>query len=112
MRKGFQSRKRLFTIFLNCEGQVLVDKLPEKTTLTGTYYRQNILPGVIQDIEQKRPTTDVKDVHLHHDNASPHKANIVNYYLEEQEPQVLPHSSYRPDLAPVSSGCSLHSRSV
>ena len=73
-RKGLQSRKRLFTIFFNCEGAVLVDILPEKTTLTGTYYRQNILPGVNQDMEQKRPTTGVKDVLLHHDNASPHKA--------------------------------------
>ena len=29
-RKGFQSRKRLFTIFFNCKGPVLVDILPEK----------------------------------------------------------------------------------
>ena len=89
-RKGFQSRKRLFTIFFTCEGPVLVDILPEKTTLTGTYYRQNILLGVIQDIEQKRPTTGVKDVLLHHDNVSPHKAKIVKDYIEKQELQVLP----------------------
>ena len=50
VRKGFQSRKRLFTIFFNCEGPVLVDILPKKTTLTGVYYGQNILPGVIQAI--------------------------------------------------------------
>ena len=71
-RKGFQTRKRLFTIFFNCEGPVLVDILPKKTTLTVTYYRQNILPGVIQDIEQKRPTTGVGGVLLHHDDASSH----------------------------------------
>ena len=88
-RKGFQSRDRLFTIFFNCEGVVLVDILPEKTTHTGTYYRQNILTGVIQNIEQKRPTTGVKDVLLHHDNASPHTAKIVKDYLEEQELQVF-----------------------
>ena len=29
---------------------------------------------MIQDIEQKRPTTGVKDVLLPHENASPHKA--------------------------------------
>ena len=92
-RKGFQSRKRLFTIFFNCEGAVLVDILPEKTTLTGTYHCQNILPGVIQNIEQKRPTTGIKDVFLHHDNASPHTAKIVKDYLEEQELQVLPPST-------------------
>ena len=44
-RKGFQSRKRLFTVFFNCEEPVFVDILPEKTTLTGTYYRQNIYPA-------------------------------------------------------------------
>ena len=64
-RKGFQSRKHLFAIFFNCEGPVLVDILPEKTTHTGTYYCHNILPSVIQDIEQKRPTTGVKDSVLH-----------------------------------------------
>ena len=71
-RNGFQSRKHLFTIFFNCEGPVLVDILPEKTTLSGTYYRQNILPSVIKDIEQKRSTTGVKDFLLHGDNTSPH----------------------------------------
>lgn len=98
--KGFQSRKRLFTIFFNHEGPVLVDILPEKMTLTGTYYRQNILPGVIQEIEQKRPTTGVKDVLLLHDNASPHKSKVVKKYLEDQQLQVLPHPPYSPDLAP------------
>ena len=74
--------------------------MPDKSTLTGAYYRPNILPGVIQDIEQKRPTTGVKDVLLHHDNASLHKAKIVKDYSEEQELQVLLHPPYSPDLAP------------
>ena len=99
-RKGFQRRKHLFAIFFNCEGPVLVDTLPKKTTLTGTYYHQNILPGVIQDTEQKRPTTGLKDVLLHHDNPSPDKAKTVKDYLEEQQLQVLPHPPYSPDLAP------------
>ena len=55
---------------------------------------------MIQDIEQKRPTTGEKDVLLHHDSASPHKATIVKHYLEELELQVLPHPPYSSDLAP------------
>ena len=55
---------------------------------------------MIQDIEQKLPTTGVKDVLLHHDNASPHKTKIVKDYLEKQGLQVLPHPPYSPDLAP------------
>ena len=95
------SRKtRLGFFIFNCEGPVLVDILPAETTPTGTDYRHNILPGVIQDIEQKRPTTGVKDVLLHHDNANPHKAKIVKDYIEEQELQVLPNPPYSPDLAP------------
>ena len=55
---------------------------------------------MIQDIESKRPTTGVKDVLLHHDNASPHTAKIVKDYLEEQGLQVFPHPPYSPDIAP------------
>ena len=55
---------------------------------------------MIQDIEQTRPTTGVKNVLLHHDSASPHKAKIVKDFLEEQELQVLSHPPYSPYLAP------------
>ena len=73
---------------------------PRKPLLLGPITVRTFYPGVIQDTEQKRPTTGVKDVLLHHDNASPHKAKIVKDYLEEQELQVLPHPPYSPDLAP------------
>ena len=59
-----------------------------------------MLPDVIQETEQKRPTTGIKDLLLHHDNASSHKAKIVKGYFEEQELQVLPHPPYSPDVAP------------
>ena len=55
---------------------------------------------MIQDIEQKGPTTGVKDVLLHHNNACPHKTKIVTDYLEKQALEVLPHPPHSPVLAP------------
>ena len=46
LRPGFQSRKRLFTVFFNCYGPVVVDILPKDTTMTSAYYVQNILPQI------------------------------------------------------------------
>ena len=136
-RKGFESRKGLFTIFFNCEGPVLVDILPRKPLLLGPitvriFYpawfralnekktRLNIFyclyiqwgwaisshnisyspPPTTSNTARQRPTTGIKDVLLHHDNASPHKAKIVKDYSEKQELQVLPHLPFSPDLAP------------
>ena len=99
-RPGFQSRKRLFTIFFNFEGPVAVDVLPEKTTITGTYYRENVLPKVVQEINCKRPTIGTQKTLLLHDNASAHKTGAVTQYLVDNGICVLPHPAYSPDLAP------------
>ena len=42
-RTGFQSPRRLFTIFFNSQGPIAVDVLPAKTMMTGIYYRKMCL---------------------------------------------------------------------
>jgi len=37
---------------------------------------------------------------LHYDNATSHKANIVNEYLSKNKVKILSHPPYSPDLAP------------
>ena len=51
-KPGFQSRKRLFTIFFNHEGLMAADVLPEKSTMTGRYYKENVLPQVISKLNE------------------------------------------------------------
>ncbi|GFR71508.1 transposase [Elysia marginata] len=46
LRPGFQSRKRMFTVFFNYSGQLAVDILPQDTTMSATYYIQNVLSQV------------------------------------------------------------------
>lgn len=100
LRPGFQSRKRLFSIFFNYQGPVVVDILPQKETITAKYYAKTVLPQVMQSICEQRPNVGTQKTLLLHDNASAHKAKVTVTYLEEQGVQVLPHPPYSPDLAP------------
>ena len=99
-KPGFQSRKRLFTIFFNHEGPVTVDILPEKSTMTGKYYCENVLPQVVSKVNESRPLTGTSRIMILHDNASAHKTGAVTQYLSENRIATLPHPAYSPDLAP------------
>ena len=99
-KPGFQSRKRLFTIFFNHEGPETVDILPEKSTMTGKYYCENVLPQVVSKVNESRPITGTSRIMFLHDNASAHKTGAVTQYLSENRIATLPHPAYSQDLAP------------
>ena len=44
--------------------------------------------------------TTIRGAMLHHDNATPRKAEIVTEYLQSERVELLPHSPYSLDLAP------------
>ncbi|GFR98342.1 transposase [Elysia marginata] len=100
LRPGFQSRKRLFTVFFNYRGPLVVDMLPQDTTMTATYYVQNVLSQVKSAINEQRPKVSSSRTLLLHDNAGPHKAKATTQPLRELGIQVLPHPAYSPNLAP------------
>ncbi|GFR64087.1 transposase [Elysia marginata] len=101
LRPGFQSRKRLFTVFFNYRGPLVVDILPQGTTMTATYYVQNVLSQVKSAINEQRPKVSNSRTLLLHDNvAGPHKAKATTQPLRELGIQDLPHPTYSPNLAP------------
>ncbi|GFS06493.1 transposase [Elysia marginata] len=100
LRPGFQSRKRMFTVFFNYSDPVAVDILPQDTTMTSTYYVQNMLSQVKSAINEQRPKVSTSRTLLLHDNAGPHKARATTQSLRELGIQVLSHLAYSPDLAP------------
>ncbi|GFR73691.1 transposase [Elysia marginata] len=71
---GFQSRKRMFTVFFNNSGPLVVDILPQDTTMTATYYVQNVLSQVKSAINEQRPKVSTSRTLYLHDHAGPHKA--------------------------------------
>ncbi|GFS14951.1 transposase [Elysia marginata] len=97
---GFQSRKRMFTVFLKYSGPLVVDILPQCTTMTATYYAQNVPSQVKSPINEQRPKFSTSRTLLLHDNAGPHKAGATNQSLRDLGVQILPHFAYSADLAP------------
>ncbi|GFR61483.1 transposase [Elysia marginata] len=100
LRPGFQSRKRLFTVFFNYSGPLVVDILTQDTTMTATYYVQNVLSQVKSAINEQRPKVSTSRTLLLHENAGSHKARATTQPLRELGIQVLPHPAYSPNLAP------------
>ena len=102
LRPYFQSRKSLYSIFFDVNGPVAAHILPEKSTLTATYYVNTVLPKVVQSVCEARPTIGTRQTLLLHDNTSAHKAKVTVTYLQQQGISTLPHAPYSPspDLAP------------
>ncbi|GFR73263.1 transposase [Elysia marginata] len=100
LRPGFQSRKRMFTVFFNYSGPLVVDILPQDTTMTATLYVQNVLSQVKSAINEQRPKVSTSRTLLLCDNPVPHKARATTQSLRELGIQFLPHPAYSPDLAP------------
>ena len=90
----------MFAVFFNYSGPLVVDILPQDTTMTATYYVQNVLSQVKSAINEQRPKVSTSRTLLLHDNAGPHKARATTQSLQELGIQVLPHPAYSPDLAP------------
>ncbi|GFR87034.1 transposase [Elysia marginata] len=93
---GFQSQKRIFTVFFNYSGPLVVDMLHQDSTMTATYYAQNTLSHVKSAINEQRPKISTSRTLLLHDNAGPHKARATTQSLRELGVQVLSHPA---DLA-------------
>ena len=87
-------------MFFDVNGPVAAHILPEKSTLTATYYVNTVLPKVVQSVCEARPTIGTRQTLLLHDNASAHKAKVTVTYLQQQGISTLPHPPYSPDLAP------------
>ena len=100
LKPGFRSKKRMFTIFFNSQGPIIVDVMPEGATITAAYYTNTVLTQLVQKIDQQRRKTRHSRIMIHHDNASPHKAQITQTFLQETGLHILPHAPYSPDLAP------------
>ena len=100
-RKGFQNRKRLFTVFLNFQSSVAVDILPASTTAIGSYYAETVLPNVAQEISSQRPNSGIQNVLLLHDNASPHKARAVTQIFRREQNSSFASPALQPRPRPL-----------
>jgi histone-lysine N-methyltransferase SETMAR len=91
--------KIMASIFWDCQGLLLIDYMPHKTTITGQYYAQ--LMGKLKEaIKEKRRGKLSKGILLLHDNAPVHKSKVAQAAIRECGFEQLNHPPYSPDLAP------------
>jgi histone-lysine N-methyltransferase SETMAR len=93
------AQKLMATIFWDCEGILLIDYLPPKTTITGLYYG-NLIRKLRDVIKEKRRGKVSAGILLLHDNAPVHKAQVAMAAIRESGFDEIDHPPYSPDLAP------------
>ena len=72
----------MLTNFFDTQGLVTVDITPDKAIITATYYTTSVLPKGLPHIQSTARTRRRSWIQLHHDNAAPHKARIIQTYLD------------------------------
>ena len=91
LKTGFRPRKRIFTVFFNTRGPVVVDITPDTATVTTTYYTTSVLPNVLLYNQSTARTRRRSRIQLHHDNAAPHKARNTQTYLDDNGIRLMEH---------------------
>lgn len=91
--------KIMASVFWDCQGLLLIDYMPHKTTINAEYYAQ-LLKKLRSAIKEKRRGKLSKGIFLLHDNAPVHKARVAQAALKDCGFEQLNHPPYSPDLAP------------
>lgn len=89
--------KTCYSVYFSMDGPVLQIPAPKGASVTSQFICDFVLPQVIGGFKNYRPNSRL---HLHWDNARPHKAGIVKEYLDTKNVFVLDHPPYSPDLSP------------
>lgn len=99
--RRFQSQKKaMLTVFMDYNGVVHHEFLPEGQTVNKDYYL-GVMERLREAIRQKRPDLwrDNSWI-LHHDNAPSHNAIIIRNFLAKNNTNTIQQPANSPDLAP------------
>ena len=99
-RRCKTSNRMLYVIFFDSKGPVLQIPVQKGSSVTGKFYRENVLTQLVDFYQKRRPHTGVRGIKLLHDNAPAHKSTRVQEYLKESGLDVLDNPPYSPDLSP------------
>lgn len=91
--------KVMASVFWDCRGVILLDFLPQGSTITGQYYA-TLLEQLAQNLNTKRCGLRKNGILLLHDNAPAHASVKATTSAKELGFKILPHPPYSPDLAP------------
>lgn len=98
--RRFQSRKKvMLTVFIDYNGVVHHEFLPEGQTVNKEYYL-GVMRRLRESVRLKRPELwKNQSWILHHDNASAHNALIIRDFLTKNNTNTMQQAANSPDLA-------------
>ena len=99
-RKSKSKVKVMLIVFLDIQGIVHFEFLPQSQTVNRTVYKE-ILWHLVRSVHDKRQSLwEANAWALHDNNAPAHTALSICQFLAERNIATLEHSPYSPDLAP------------
>ena len=91
--------KVLASVFWDVQGILFISYLEEGRTINSKYHIA-LLVRLKEGMTKKQPQMKKKKLFFHRDNAPCHKLIAMIAKLHELHFELLPHSSYSPDLPP------------
>lgn len=100
-RQDVHKDKRMLIMAMDFDGIAFYELCPPKTTVTGEIYKFFLA----KHFDNWAAGRGRGQVYLLHDNARPHKANVVKHFLEEKKIELLHQPPYSPDISPLDYCC-------
>ena len=97
-RRNKTVSKTMYAIFFDGHGPVLQVPVSKGSSVTGQFYKEQILEKFVKVYTERRPRTFMRGLHLLQDNALAHKSDVVANYLQEMNLKVMEHPPYSPEL--------------
>jgi len=91
--------KVMATIFWDCKGVLLVDYLPQKTTVTRPHYGE-VLTNLRHAVKEKRRGILTRGPLLLHGDAPAHMSRVAQAIVNDVGFEQLSHPPYSPELTP------------
>jgi len=92
--------KTMVSIFFRTTGLVHIYAVAKNETLNSECYIENCLGPAFDEIRRQRPSSGLRGILLHHDNARPHVSQKSRSFIEQQGVTEIDHPPYLPDFAP------------
>lgn len=99
--QNIHGEKRMLIMAMSSDGIAFWELLPEKTTVNGQIYRDFLKRHLRKWLGSRR----IDLLWLHHDNARPHKHQMVREFIEENKINLWNQPPYSPDISPLDYGC-------
>jgi [histone H3]-lysine36 N-dimethyltransferase SETMAR len=99
-KKEVHEKKIMVVVFFYRGGILLTVPLPEREMLNGNWYTEHCLKPLANEWKKLHKKTDLKNMVLHQDNATPHFAPDAHEFYLENKVKLLQHPPYSPDLSP------------